>query len=35
MEYQEDDPDTGITGAWVCDCGHSELRDWDDDDYAT
>jgi hypothetical protein len=31
MEYQDDDPDTGIVGGWSCDCGHSEL---DPDRYA-
>ena len=32
MEQIEEDPDTGIVGGWVCDCGESYPNDAYDDD---
>ena len=33
MELDEDEPDVGIVGGWVCHtCGHAELADQDDQD---
>mgnify|MGYP000857363700 FL=1 len=35
MEYQEDEPDVGITGGWYCrECDYAELAEYgDEDDY--
>jgi hypothetical protein len=31
MQLVEDDPDTGIVGGWDCECGHTELADYDEE----